>query len=120
MPSQMRSTRRICRLVSSRSGFRVHGPVICMLPPAELDALALEDPEESTSYLADVNKAPDFIDELPSELSDVRAVSAVTAMSLTFSSQANSCCSGSCQNNLLKHVPAIFPTQDTLLALILP
>ncbi|KAI5893943.1 vacuolar protein sorting-associated protein 60 [Schizophyllum commune H4-8] len=35
---------------------------------AELDALALEGPdEEETSYLADLNKAPDFIDEAPVE-----------------------------------------------------
>ncbi|KAI4526589.1 vacuolar protein sorting-associated protein 60 [Schizophyllum commune Tattone D] len=36
---------------------------------AELDALALEGPdEEETSYLADLNKAPDFIDEAPVEV----------------------------------------------------
>ncbi|KAL1680776.1 vacuolar protein sorting-associated protein 60 [Schizophyllum commune] len=36
---------------------------------AELDALALEGPdEEETSYLADLNKAPDFIDEPPVEV----------------------------------------------------
>ncbi|KAA1473492.1 vacuolar protein sorting-associated protein 60 [Dentipellis sp. KUC8613] len=40
---------------------------------AELDALALEDEEESTSYLADLNKAPDFIDEGPVELSEPSA-----------------------------------------------
>ncbi|TFY67878.1 hypothetical protein EVG20_g3781 [Dentipellis fragilis] len=40
---------------------------------AELDALALEDEEESTSYLADLNKAPDFIDEAPVELSEPSA-----------------------------------------------
>lgn len=38
---------------------------------AELDALALEEDEESTSYLADLNKAPDFVDEPPVELSEV-------------------------------------------------
>lgn len=37
---------------------------------AELDALALEDEEEGTSYLADINKAPDFIDEPPVELGE--------------------------------------------------
>ncbi|ETW83712.1 hypothetical protein HETIRDRAFT_312531 [Heterobasidion irregulare TC 32-1] len=37
---------------------------------AELDALALDEDEESTSYLADLNKAPDFIDEAPVELSE--------------------------------------------------
>ncbi|KIK04625.1 hypothetical protein K443DRAFT_92780 [Laccaria amethystina LaAM-08-1] len=34
---------------------------------AELDALALEEEEEGTSYLADLNKVPDFIDEPPVE-----------------------------------------------------
>ncbi|KAG6817835.1 hypothetical protein H0H87_001667 [Tephrocybe sp. NHM501043] len=34
---------------------------------AELDALALEEEEEGTSYLADLNKVPDFIDEAPVE-----------------------------------------------------
>jgi len=32
---------------------------------AELDALALEEEEEGTSYLADLNKVPDFVDEPP-------------------------------------------------------
>ena len=36
----------------------------------ELDALALEE-EESPSYLADLNKAPDFIDEPPAELAEL-------------------------------------------------
>jgi len=44
---------------------------------AELDALALEDEEESTSYLADLNKAPDFIDEPPVELSEPSAKEAI-------------------------------------------
>ncbi|GLB34021.1 putative SNF7 family protein [Lyophyllum shimeji] len=35
---------------------------------AELDALALEEEEEGTSYLADLNKVPDFIDEPPVEV----------------------------------------------------
>lgn len=34
---------------------------------AELDALQLEDEEESTSYLADISKVPDFVDEPPVE-----------------------------------------------------
>ncbi|KJA29903.1 hypothetical protein HYPSUDRAFT_31935 [Hypholoma sublateritium FD-334 SS-4] len=34
---------------------------------AELDALALEEEEEGPSYLADLNKMPDFIDEAPVE-----------------------------------------------------
>lgn len=38
---------------------------------AELDALALEEDEEGPAYLADLSKAPDFIDEPPVEISDV-------------------------------------------------
>ncbi|KAF9058007.1 vacuolar protein sorting-associated protein 60 [Panaeolus papilionaceus] len=37
---------------------------------AELDALALEEEEEGPSYLQDLNKAPDFIDEPPVELGE--------------------------------------------------
>jgi len=37
---------------------------------AELDALALEEEEEGTSYLADLSKAPDFVDEPPVEVSE--------------------------------------------------
>jgi len=37
---------------------------------AELDALQLEEEEEGPSYLADLNKAPDFIDEPPVEVSE--------------------------------------------------
>ncbi|THH19913.1 hypothetical protein EW146_g1366 [Bondarzewia mesenterica] len=37
---------------------------------AELDALALEGEEEGASYLADINKAPDFIDEAPLEVGE--------------------------------------------------
>jgi len=35
---------------------------------AELDALALEEEEEGPSYLADLNKVPDFVDEAPVEV----------------------------------------------------
>jgi len=38
---------------------------------AELDALALEPPdEEGPSYLADLNRVPDFIDEPPKEVGE--------------------------------------------------
>ncbi|KAG7449425.1 vacuolar protein sorting-associated protein 60 [Guyanagaster necrorhizus] len=37
---------------------------------AELDALALEEEEEGTSYLADMGKVPDFIDEAPVEIGE--------------------------------------------------
>ncbi|KAJ7590678.1 vacuolar protein sorting-associated protein 60 [Mycena floridula] len=35
---------------------------------AELDALALEEEEEGASYLSDLSKVPDFVDEAPVEL----------------------------------------------------
>jgi charged multivesicular body protein 5 len=38
---------------------------------SELDALALEGEEEGPSYLADLNKVPDFVDEPPVELNEV-------------------------------------------------
>jgi len=37
---------------------------------AELDALALEEEEEGPSYLADLNKVPDFIDEAPVDVGE--------------------------------------------------
>ncbi|KAG6903435.1 hypothetical protein C0995_005458 [Termitomyces sp. Mi166 len=39
----------------------------------ELDALALEEEEEGASYLADLNKVPDFIDEPPVEVGETPA-----------------------------------------------
>ena len=36
-----------------------------------MDALQLEDEEEGTSYLSDINKVPDFVDEPPVEMADV-------------------------------------------------
>lgn len=36
----------------------------------ELDALQLEEEEEGPSYLADLNKAPDFVDEAPVEIAE--------------------------------------------------
>ncbi|THG98858.1 hypothetical protein EW026_g3384 [Hermanssonia centrifuga] len=44
---------------------------------AELDALQLEEEEEGASYLADLNKVPDFLDEPPVELADTPAKEAV-------------------------------------------
>lgn len=43
-----------------------------LISKPELDALALEDDDESTSYLADLNKVPDYVDEEPVELGEVR------------------------------------------------
>ncbi|OAX44013.1 hypothetical protein K503DRAFT_765343 [Rhizopogon vinicolor AM-OR11-026] len=37
---------------------------------AELDALQLEEEEEGPSYLTDLNKVPDFVDESPTELAE--------------------------------------------------
>ena len=36
-----------------------------------MDALQFEEEEEGPSYLADLNKAPDFIDEPPVEVAEV-------------------------------------------------
>ena len=49
----------------------------------ELDALALEEEDEGTSYLADLNKTPDFIDEAPIELTEVRILNSLTNRSRT-------------------------------------
>ncbi|KAJ7241899.1 hypothetical protein B0H12DRAFT_1023917 [Mycena haematopus] len=48
---------------------------------AELDALALEGEEEGTSYLADLNKVPDFVDEPPVEVGEVSALPSVIKVS---------------------------------------
>ncbi|KAG2155002.1 Snf7 family [Suillus bovinus] len=44
---------------------------------AELDALQLEEEEEGPSYLADLNKVPDFVDETPIEISEPTTKEAV-------------------------------------------
>ncbi|EMD40927.1 hypothetical protein CERSUDRAFT_80580 [Gelatoporia subvermispora B] len=44
---------------------------------AELDALELDGEEEGASYLADLSKAPDFIDEAPVELTETEHKEAV-------------------------------------------
>ena len=41
------------------------------LPLSELDALQLEVEEEGPSYLSDLNKVPDFVDEPPVEVAEV-------------------------------------------------
>jgi len=46
---------------------------------AELDALQFEEEEEGPSYLADINKVPDFIDEPPVEMSATPTHEAVKA-----------------------------------------
>ncbi|KAG2077203.1 hypothetical protein BDR04DRAFT_1088134 [Suillus decipiens] len=44
---------------------------------AELDALQLEEEEEGPSYLSDLNKVPDFVDEPPVEMSEPTTKEAV-------------------------------------------
>jgi len=44
---------------------------------AELDALQFEEEEEGTSYLADINKVPDFVDEPPVEIAEEPSKEAV-------------------------------------------
>ncbi|KAG1833479.1 Snf7 family [Suillus variegatus] len=44
---------------------------------AELDALQLEEEEEGPSYLADLNKVPDFLDDTPVEISEPTTKEAV-------------------------------------------
>jgi charged multivesicular body protein 5 len=50
---------------------------------AELDALQFEEEEESTSYLADINKLPDFIDEPPVEVGEQQTPSRPEAIKTT-------------------------------------
>ncbi len=70
MPFQMRSTRQISKRVRP---FMLHmQPCSNSRSNAELEALGMDDEEEGTSYLADLNKAPDFLDEAPVEVTEVR------------------------------------------------
>ncbi|KAJ3828085.1 Snf7 family [Lentinula raphanica] len=46
---------------------------------AELEALQFDEEEEGASYLADINKVPDFIDEPPVELSETPTHEALKA-----------------------------------------
>lgn len=48
-----------------------HSPVTYLMMFLELDALALEAEEEGPSYLADLDKVPDFIDEPPVAVGEV-------------------------------------------------
>lgn len=47
---------------------------------AELDALQFEEEEEGASYLTDLNKVPDFVDEPPVELKEVCLLSSMVVM----------------------------------------
>lgn len=64
-------------------------PTYVLTGSLELDALALEEEEEGPSYLADLNKAPDFIDEAPVE-SEVRAFPILPETHLTEHRHRNS------------------------------
>ena len=67
MPFPMRLMKRIYRLVS-----RVEPVSLPFLTcEIELDALELDVEEEGPSYLSDLNKVPDFIDEPPVEIPEV-------------------------------------------------
>ena len=52
------------------------------LSTIELDALQFEEEEEGPSYLADLNKAPDFVDEPPVEETEVRLQSRTNYLSV--------------------------------------
>lgn len=49
---------------------------------SELDALGLEEEEEGPSYLSELNKAPDFVDEAPVE--EVLSLIFMIRLTLTF------------------------------------
>ncbi len=67
MPFPTRLTKRTSKLVSTS---------VCFIRPiptytVELDALELDVEEEGPSYLSDLNKVPDFVDEPPVEIPEV-------------------------------------------------
>lgn len=67
---QMNLTKQILKPVSTLiSSSIIHVPKFATLQ--ELDALQFEEEEEGTSYLADINKVPDFVDEPPVEIAEV-------------------------------------------------
>jgi len=67
----MRSTRLSSKRVRHLST-RCRGIFRLTIGNAELEALELED-EAEPAYLADLNQAPDFIDEAPLDVPEVRA-----------------------------------------------
>ena len=66
MPCQMRSTKQISRQVRTYVVFHLSHAIVFV----ELDALQLDE-EEDISYLKDLNKVPDFVDEPPAEVTEV-------------------------------------------------
>ena len=75
MPYQMRLMKLISKLVCFQKSLFWGSNLKKTCFVLELDALALEEEEEGPSYLADLNKVPDFVDEAPIE---VGAVSLIT------------------------------------------
>ena len=69
----------------------------------ELDALALEEEEEGPSYLADLNKVPDFVDEAPIEVGTVSLILITLASTLECSANCylDAGKTRSCQDNRL-------------------
>lgn len=74
---QMRLTKLILKLVCFQKFFFLGGGYKSEenFFVLELDALALEEEEEGPSYLADLNKVPDFVDEAPIEVGAVSLIS---------------------------------------------
>ena len=70
---------------------------------SELDALQLEEEEEGPSYLADLNKAPDFVDEPPVEEAEVRVTTLCIAHSLSIAPLDPG--EGSCEDKLMSSSP---------------
>ena len=72
MPFQTKLTKQISKRVRHSPSF-FESIRFNSRSNTELDALGMEEEEEEgPSYLADLNKAPDFIDEAPFEVTEVR------------------------------------------------
>jgi hypothetical protein len=67
----------------------------------ELDALALEEEEEGPSYLADLNKVPDFVDEAPIEMGAVSLITFASMLGYSANCSLDAGKTRSCQDNRL-------------------
>ena len=67
----------------------------------ELDALALEEEEEGPSYLADLNKVPDFVDEAPIEVGEVSFTTFASILEYNADCYLDAGTTRSCQDNRL-------------------
>jgi hypothetical protein len=65
----------------------------------ELDALALEEEEEGPSYLADLNKVPDFVDEAPIEMGEVSSTPFASMLEYSAECSVDASKTRSCQDN---------------------